>query len=180
MRLQNSRKGYGLVSIVLHWLSAVAIITLFGLGVWMVDLDYYSNWYHDAPFIHKSVGVLLITAMVLRFIWNFFNTRPEGLDIPVLNKVAHAVHLILYFLIFALGLSGYLISTAESAPISVFGWFDVPALIEPFAEQADRAGLIHEWLAYGLMGLVLLHILAALKHHFINKDATLKRMLTVK
>ncbi len=177
MQITNNQITYGWVSIFLHWVLAISILSLFALGVWMVDLDYYSTWYHDAPNIHKSVGVLVISAMLLRFLWNQFNSKPEGLDSPKLNLAAKAAHYFMYLLVFALGVSGYLISTAESAPISVFGWFDVPALMTPFAEQADIAGEIHEWLGYALMGLVAVHFLAALKHHFMNKDLTLKRML---
>lgn len=177
MQITNNQNTYGWVSIFLHWVLALSIFGLFALGVWMVDLDYYSTWYHDAPNIHKSIGVLVISAMLFRFLWNQFNSKPAGLDSPSLNLAAKSAHSLMYLLVFALGVSGYLISTAESAPISVFGWFEVPALITPFVEQADIAGDIHEWLAYGLITLVVVHFLAAMKHHFINKDKTLKRML---
>lgn len=154
------------------------VFCLFALGLWMVELDYYSTWYHDAPFIHKSVGVLLVLLMFARFIWNLSNPKPVVLNASkVLKVVAHTVHIFLYLLVFLLGVSGYLISTAESQPISVFTWFDVPALITPFANQADIAGLVHKWLAYTLIALVMLHTAAALKHHFWDKDLTLKRML---
>lgn len=179
MQLTNTEKSFGWVSIVFHWSLAVLVIFLFALGWWMVDLDYYSDWYHRAPDIHKSVGVLVMGAMLLRFIWNLFNTRPAGLDKPLMNRLAHFVHLILYLLVFALGVSGYLISTADSDPIAVFDWFEVPALIEPFEGQGDIAGDLHEWFAYGLMGLVGLHALAAIKHHVLHKNLTLKRMVSV-
>jgi cytochrome b561 len=76
--------------------------------------------------------------------------------------------------------SGYLISTADGRAIAVFDWFSVPALISDLPAQEDIAGLIHRWLAYLMMGLVLLHAAAALKHHFINKDNTLRKMLRAK
>jgi cytochrome b561 len=84
--------------------------------------------------------------------------------------------LLLYLLLFFIVVTGYLISTADNRGIEVFNWFVVPGFGEFFDHQADRAGLVHEWLAYSLIGLVLLHALGALKHHFIDKDATLKRM----
>jgi cytochrome b561 len=74
-------------------------------------------------------------------------------------------------------ISGYLISTADGRAISVFGWFEVPALITSIPDQEDIAGLIHEYLAWGLVIFSGLHALAALKHHFIDRDPTLKRML---
>jgi len=177
MQFKNNTKSYGWVSIVFHWVIAVAVFAMFVLGLWMVSLDYYSTWYHTAPNIHKSIGVILVAAMLARLIWNAFNPKPQPLeDTPKLNAVAKTVHLVLYFLIFALGLSGYLISTAESHPVYVFNWFELPAIFEPIADQADRAGEIHEWIAFTLIGLVLLHALAALKHHFVDKNNTLKRM----
>lgn len=74
-------------------------------------------------------------------------------------------------------ISGYLISTEDGRPIAVFGWFSVPALGALFDNQADIAGLVHEYVAYSLITLALLHAVAALKHHFFDKDHTLKRML---
>lgn len=178
MQLTNQTQTYGWISIVLHWTMAIVVFGTFALGFWMVDLDYYSTWYHDAPNIHKSIGVLLILGMLARFLWNQLNTKPQPLAESALqNSLAVTVHLTLYLLVFAIGVSGYLISTAESQPIAVFNWFEVPAWLTPFEDQADIAGDIHEWLAYGLMGLVALHAMAAFKHHVFNKDNTLKRML---
>ncbi len=83
-------------------------------------------------------------------------------------------------MLFGLFISGYLISTADGRAIEVFNWFSIPALGELFSDQADIAGEIHYYLAFSLIGLAVLHALAALKHHYINKDNTLKKMLGVK
>ena len=82
----------------------------------------------------------------------------------------------LYGLLLVLMCSGYLISTADGRAISVFNWFDVPALGELFSNQEDISGLIHEYVAYILISIAVLHALAAIKHHVIDKDATLTRM----
>lgn len=177
MQLKNTEKSYGLVAIILHWSMAIVLIGLFALGFWMVDLDYYSTWYHQAPWIHKSVGVLVIAVLLLRWLWKLKNVSPIGLDKPLLNKIAHIVHMSFYVLIVLIAISGYLISTAEGDGVSVFDWFEIPALITPFEGQADIAGVIHERLAYLFIGLVVIHALAALKHHFIEHKNTLKRML---
>jgi len=178
MQLKNQQYSYGWISIAFHWVIATSLLGIFALGLWMVELDYYSTWYHDAPNIHKSVGVLLILAMLLRFFWNAFNPKPKSLEgSALLRAIASTVHLLFYLLVLLIGLTGYFISTAESQPISVFNWFDVPAWFEPFQNQADLAGEIHELLAFTLIGFVVLHALAALKHHFRDKDNTLKRML---
>lgn len=179
MRLTNTKQGYGWVSIALHWLLAIAIMALFGLGVWMVDLDYYSPWYHDAPNLHKSIGVCVVGLMLIRFFWLMLNPRvgtvaghPQRIVF-----VARIVHRLFYLLVILLGVSGYFISTAEGQPIEVFGLFAVPAYPLNIEKQADQAGDIHFWLAVSLIGLSILHAAAAVKHHVFDKDATLKRML---
>jgi cytochrome b561 len=86
-------------------------------------------------------------------------------------------HLALYVILFAIMISGYLISTADGQPINVFGWFNVPASVTDLPDQADNAGTIHLYLAWSVVVLSVLHGLAALKHHFIDRDVTLKRML---
>lgn len=90
---------------------------------------------------------------------------------------AHIAHMLLYFILFSILISGYLISTADGQAISVFDWFSVPAIFTGEAEQADLAGDVHLYLAWSVVLLSLLHAAGALKHHFIDKDVTLKRML---
>lgn len=163
----------------LHWLSALLIIGLFFLGLWMRSLDYYSSWYQTAPNIHKQVGVLLFTLMILRLAWRIKSPAMLALNTHKSweLKLGHVVHLILYVAIFVILFSGYFISTADNKGIEILGLFDVPALITAIDQQEDIAGLIHEYTAYGLMALVGLHIAGALKHHFVDKDTTIKRML---
>ncbi|MEE4244019.1 MAG: cytochrome b [Kangiellaceae bacterium] len=177
--LKNTSQNYGLVSKLLHWAVALMVISLFSVGVWMVELDYYSEWYKQAPFLHKSFGIVLAIIMVARLVWRWLNPRPEHLasHTHLEQLVAHIAHIVLYLLIFSLIASGYLISTADNRGIDVFNWFTVPSMGSFVENQEDIAGLFHEWIAYGLIGLVVVHALAALKHHFIDKDQTLKRML---
>tara|TARA_R110002126_G_scaffold160458_13_gene308142 strand:- start:4817 stop:5368 length:552 start_codon:yes stop_codon:yes gene_type:complete len=176
--LTNSATRYGMVSIILHWLVAVAIFSLFALGYWMVDLTYYSSWYRSAPYWHKSIGIMLFFLVIFRLFWRFSTQKPRALSShSVLEKrLARITHIVLYLLLLLIMLSGYLISTADGRPIAVFDWFNVPALGELFPRQADIAGAIHQYLAYGLVGLSAFHALGALKHHFIDKDSTLRRM----
>ena len=128
---KNNKQQYGLISKGLHWLSALAVFVLFGLGYWMVDLDYYSEWY-----------------------------------------MAFA----LYFILLTVLASGYLITSADGKAIAVFDWFNVSAFILIAENQEDLAGEIHYYIAYTLIFMALIHGLAAIKHHFIDKDNTLKRM----
>lgn len=177
--LRNTEIQYGTLAILFHWLTALIVIALFGLGLWMTDLSYQDAWYQRAPFLHKSVGILLFIFTLLRIVWMLTNPKPLPLaDSPLWeHRLAITVHGLLYLLLIAIMSSGYLISTADGRGISVFDWFEIPALSWTLENQEDLAGEIHEVLAFSLMGLVALHIGAAFKHHFVNKDNTLKRML---
>ena len=177
--MNNTQTNYGYVSIFFHWLSALSIFALFGLGYYMVDLTYYHEWYKTAPELHKSIGVLLFFLMLIRLIWRYQQITPEHLasHTDLERKVGKFVHSALYLLVFIIMITGYLISTADDRGIEVFGLFEVPGFGSFIENQEDIAGLIHKWLAYVLITLALLHAVAALKHHFIDKDNTLNRMI---
>jgi len=175
--LRNSSQTYGWIHIALHWTTALSVFGLFALGLWMRTLDYYDTWYYQAPEIHKSVGILLFGLVGVRLIWRWANPHPVPLGSPLENRVAHLAHVLLYLLLFTLMFSGYLIPTAKGRPIDVFHWFNVPATLYGYPHQEDIAGEIHAVLAYVLIGLVVLHAGAALKHHWIDRDRTLLRML---
>ena len=89
---------------------------------------------------------------------------------------ANLMHGLLLLGVFLVLLTGYLIPTSEGKGVMIFDWFEVPALVSGLQQQEDRAGLVHQYVAYLVMGLVVLHLLAALKHHLINKDRTLLRI----
>ncbi|WP_252271845.1 cytochrome b [Pseudomonas subflava] len=178
MQWRNSNSTYGLVSILLHWLVALAVFGLFGLGLWMVGLDYYSTWYRTAPDLHKSIGILLFVVMLGRVAWRLVSPPPpapanHGAATRLASKAGHGF---LYLALFVLMISGYLISTADGRGIAVFGLFEVPATLAGIPDQADVAGAIHEYLAWALVIFAGLHALAAFKHHFVDRDATLVRM----
>ncbi len=172
------RSRYHGLSILLHWLMVPMVLGLFVVGFWMVDLTYYSAWYKTAPHYHKSVGISLAVLLILRLAVLSLKRKPPPLvtHSKVVQRVSKLTHIALYLLLMLIMMSGYLISTADNRGIEVFDWFVVPGFGELFDQQADRAGSVHKWLAYGLIALVVLHALGALKHHFIDKDATLKRM----
>ncbi|MFT7404872.1 cytochrome b [Zhongshania sp.] len=179
MPAKNTRSRYGWVSVGIHWLMAMVVIGMFALGIWMRQLSYYDPWYQDGPTIHKSIGVLLFILLLARIGWRSINIRPK--DDPVLKKwertTAHLTHFAMYGLMLMLMTAGYLISTADGRQIEVFNFFSVPATLHGIENQEDIAGEIHEILAWALILLAGVHALAALKHHFINRDSTLLKML---
>ncbi len=181
MRWRNDTSHYGLVAISLHWLVALTVVGQFGLGLWMRSLGYYDAWYRLGPWWHKGIGVMLFGVVLLRLIWRWSNPRPAYLPNhkPYERLAAGIAHGLLYLLLFALMLSGYLISTADARGLDVFDWFTIPATLSGIEHQEDIAGKVHLYLAWSLVGLAALHALAVLKHHFIDRDQTLKRMLGI-
>ncbi|MDY0250491.1 MAG: cytochrome b [Pseudomonas sp.] len=179
MQWRNSSNRYGFISVVLHWLVALAVFALFGLGLWMTDLTYYSEWYRTAPALHKSIGITVFALMLLRVFWRLLTPAPAPISThsSVVRLLSHVGHGLLYIGIFTVLLSGYLISTAEGRGISVFGLFEIPALLSGLPDQADVAGAVHFYVAWGLVVFAVLHGLAAVKHHVLDRDDTLKRML---
>jgi len=180
--LRNTEDRYGLVAVLLHWVTAVVVVALFILGLWMVDLTYYDPWYRRAPDIHKAIGVLLFLTLLLRLIWRHFSPppQPEQTLADWERRAATIAHGLLYLLLFSVMVSGYLISTADGRPIDVFGLFQVPASVTGLNNQADIAGDVHFILAVSTISLASIHALAALKHHFIDRDRTLLRMFGMK
>jgi cytochrome b561 len=164
LMIKDSSSRYGLVSQSLHWGMAAGIIALFFLGWWMVRLDYYDYYYTRAPALHRSTGMFILFALLLRIAWRLTNIKPvrAGLT-PFELKASRLVHLAFYPLLLGLMLSGYLISTADGRPIDVFGLLEVPALIQN-KSLVDVAGPLHRWIAYSVMMLTALHASAAIKH----------------
>jgi len=181
MKLTNQTQSYGLISILLHWGMAITIIGLFCFGLWMTSLGYYDPWYHQAPSIHKSIGILLAGAWIFRVLWKLINKAPIPLTThtSIERKLAYFAHVALYILMACIMTSGYLISTADERAIEVFNWFTIPATITSIENQEDIAGEVHFYLALALIGLASLHAAAAIKHHFIDKDDTLRRMTSL-
>ncbi|GAA5646852.1 MULTISPECIES: cytochrome b [Vibrio] len=170
-------KNYNAMVRAIHWISAAVIIGMFAVGLWMVDLTYYSQWYKTAPHWHKSVGIILAAVTIFRIVWKHVTLSPkvEGKAYEViLAKLAHSA---IYLLLLVIFISGYLISTEDGRGIDVFNWFTVPGAGAFFEGQADTAGTIHYYAAWALILLAALHAVAALKHHFIDKDNTLRKMI---
>ncbi len=178
--LKDSPSGYGLITIFVHWLCASLIIFLFGLGVYMRSLDYYSPWYHRGPALHISLGLLVLLLMSLRVLWRMRNQYP--LPLPSISqnnlRAATLVKIALYVFAFIICISGYFVTTAEGQSASFFDVFSFPATIKLSSVNVDRAGLIHKFMAWGIVGLAVLHGSAALFHHFVKRDRTLVRMLS--
>lgn len=180
MRIKNTPDTYGTLSIAIHWLFALAVFGLFGLGLYMVELTYYDPWYHGSLEWHKSIGILLFILLLFRICWRLINIQPTPEPSkPWEHSIAALVHSLLYLVPLLLMVSGYLISTADGRSVAVFELFEIQAIPTMMKNQEDFFGDVHAILAWGLIVLSSLHVAAALKHHFITKNRTLKRMLKV-
>lgn len=176
---RDDGQGYGLVAIVLHWLVALLVIGLFALGLWMVSLTYYDPWYNRAPDIHRSLGMILFGVLLLRFAWRlvFRRPQPEPNHSRWERRLGRLAHGALNLLTLLVIVAGYLISSAGGDPVAIFDWFAVPAMFGGIERQEEIAGWAHAYLAYALIGLAGLHALAACKHHLVDRDRTLIRIV---
>jgi len=177
--MNTNSNHYGYLSITFHWLLVVALLALYFSGDYMVTLDYYDSWYHRAPELHKAFGIVIGIFMLLRFLWN----KSQGclkIESPgsMVNILAYAVHHLFYLLVLLLVITGYLVTTAKGQGIDVFGWFSVSATFAENTEVSELSGKLHDLIAIIFMILFITHTLAALYHHFIKRDNTLKSMLS--
>lgn len=170
---------YSIPAILLHWLTALLIVAAFVLGLIMTDMPgitptklQYFSW-------HKWLGVTVFGLACLRLLWRLFNQPPpHPADMAKWQKqAAGAVHLLLYALIFASPVSGYLHSLAAGVPVVYLGIFPLPVVLAPNPDIKELLEDVHYVLNMTMAALVALHVLGALKHHFIDRDGILKRML---
>jgi cytochrome b561 len=175
---QSASKQYSRTAIGLHWLMAIAIISLFAFGLYMHDLP-LSPWKLRAYSWHKWAGVTIFALAIIRLSWRLFN-RPPKLP-PHMGRteqfIAHSGHGLLYVLMFVIPLSGWLMSSAKGFQTVLFGIFPIPDLLSKNKELGDILQTVHWGLNLLLAVIVAGHIAAALKHHFINRDDVLTRML---
>lgn len=177
MRLKNSENEYGLIAISLHWIMAVLMIGLLAIGLYMTPLPVsieklkLYGW-------HKELGLLVLALAMIRLTWRLSNKTPH-LVIPWYEKIAaRFVHWAFYGFMFAMPITGWLITSAAGLPASFFGLFTLPNLIEPNEQARLFFQWIHHWLGYALIVAILLHVTGALKHHLIDKDDILRRMIS--
>jgi cytochrome b561 len=175
---QGSSGRYTAVAQAFHWIIAALIVTQFVLGHMAADLP---NGMHKLALLarHKSFGMTVLMLAILRLLWRLKNPPPElpaGMS-PLERMIARATHVAFYVLLFAMPLTGWMMSSAKNYAVSWFGMFTWPNLIGKNEAAFDALRATHEILSDVLFAIAVLHILAALKHHFWNKDDVLVRML---
>lgn len=178
---QPSTSRYSATAIWLHWLLAVAIVSAFGVGLYVEGLPFSPqklkliNW-------HKWAGVTILALSALRLLWRLTHRPPAlpakvSLGMPGWQVSAyHATHHLMYALFFIVPLAGWAYSSAKGFPIVWFGVLPLPDLVGKDEALAHTLKEAHELAAFALMALVALHVAAALKHHLIDRDGLLERM----
>jgi len=163
---------------ILHWLTAALVVTGVGLGFAMLSVDAgpLQNRLFD---LHRSFGASILALTGLRLLWRLYAPPPPMVaGLPAWQaRIAAITHILLYVLLFAVPLMGWAGTSAFGARIPVFGLFELPMILEKNKELADVLLPLHGILALSLCALLIMHIGAALHHHFVRKDDTLRRML---
>lgn len=178
MTLKNTADRWGAVSQLLHWLIVLLIATIAVIGLTMVDMS------NGPPKIkiyalHKSLGLTLLTLVVLRLLWRMYAGAPKPVDGTPhwQERVASLTHWALYALMFALPISGWVFNSSSGYPLQYFGLFNLPKIAQRSEEIAQLSRNVHEYGFWLLLALVLAHAAAAFYHHLFQNDATLTRML---
>nr|WP_315226549.1 cytochrome b [uncultured Albidiferax sp.] len=173
---------YSAVAKILHWVLGLALAGIFCVGLYMTDLPFSPqrlklyNW-------HKWAGITILTLSVLRLLWRLTH-RPPPLPVAITRSMpqwqhwAHeGTHYAMYALFFAVPLIGWAYSSAMGFPIVVFGILPLPDLLSVNKELGEAIKPVHGWAAWTLCALVVLHVAAALKHQFVDRDGLIGRML---
>lgn len=167
---------YTTTAIALHWLLALMILGSLAVGLYMTSLPFSPtrlklfNW-------HKWAGVLILVLSAARLLWRLAHRPPADPPMPAWQRrAARATHGLLYALFFAVPLAGWAYSSSAGFPVVLFGVLPLPDWMPVNRELSETLKALHHWLAYALGGLVALHVAAALKHQFIDRDGLLLRM----
>ncbi len=178
MTLADSPSAFGLISRLFHWLTALAVLAMITVGIYMAGLP-LSPTKFQLYGLHKSIGMTVLVLTLLRLVWRRRQSAPEPLSThaPWERILAKATHHGLYALLIALPLVGWIGSSAAGYSVSWFGLFTFPDLVAESKVLQDALTTVHVVLAWVMIVALVMHIGGALKHHVIDRDITLRRML---
>ena len=167
-------------AIALHWLAALLIVCGFGLGLSMVGLPISRQklqWYAW----HKWIGITVWLLTCARLVWRLGHPGPAMPPMPEWQRrSAVIVHVLLYVLLLVIPVSGWLHSSATGVQVVYLGLVPLPDLVARDRDLGNVLRTVHETLNFTLLAVVCLHTVAALKHHFVDRDTVLTRMLPVR
>ena len=171
--------GYTRTAIALHWLIALLIFSLIPLGIYIADLHFSPSRLKLYSY-HKWLGVTVFLLAMARIAWRIKHPAPPPAGLPAWQRIASAAtHHLLYLLILAVPISGWLMSSAKGFQTVYLGIIPLPDLLTKDKATGDALLLVHQILNFTLGALVITHLTAALKHYFIDRDEVLGRMITL-
>ena len=178
MQWRNTSDTYGALAKFLHWAIVILIIAQYVI-IEVADEMPKGPAKFEQIDLHKSVGMTVLLLVVLRILWRVANRgNPAPVTMPRAQQVAAAAgHGLLYLLIPVPPLSGWAMSSAANYPVTLFGWFQFPALVAENHDLHEPLEEVHEFLFDSVFVVATLHAIAALYHHFVMKDGSLRRML---
>jgi cytochrome b561 len=177
MSARNTSTQYGWVTKSLHWIIAIGLWAMFFFGRYISNLELGPDNFHLIP-RHKAFGIVILALITIRTLWRTTNPPPTALPAkPLEHFLAKTIHAMLYILMLAVPLFGWIGASATGFSIPFFDLFDVPLIWGEDDKVADLFLMLHGYAAMAMMALAALHILAALHHHFIKRDETLRRMI---
>lgn len=178
MSVRNSTRSWGSVSRALHWIIVLLIINQWVIGMRADSLPLGLAKLQALAW-HKSFGITILGLAVVRLVWRWMNPVPDlsAETKPWERVLARISHLLLYVLIFALPLTGWIMSSAKNFPVSWFKLFQLPDLVAPNESLFQQMRDLHHTLFAVLVAVAALHAAGALKHHFIDRNDVLRRML---
>ena len=165
----------------LHWIMAIIFIAAWLIGFYSGNFLSYEvdgSFKGSVITLHKNIATIIIFLLVVRIFWRYTHPVPQlpNTMSPFMKKMAHLGHLALYFMLIALPVTGCLFSWSAGHPAPVLYWFEIPRLVDKNPELLAIVKPLHIYLSWGVGVLLLGHIAAALKHHFIDKDHVLISM----
>lgn len=173
-----SDSHYTRTAVALHWSMAGLVLSALFMGWTMTGMEISPSRVKVYNY-HKWIGVTVLALAIVRIVWRLTHRAPPLPVMPRWQRIAaHAGHGLLYLLLLAVPLAGWVFSNASGYPVVYLGKLPLPDLVERNRELAQQWLEVHETLAITLAVLVGVHVLAALQHHFIARDNTLRRMLT--
>ncbi|MBT3550840.1 MAG: cytochrome b [Rhodospirillaceae bacterium] len=181
MQLRDGIRNFGTVSIVNHWITALLIVAVFAVAILMDELP-RGQLRSDMRALHNSLGIILLVLAATGISWRLISGFPESADNagPWLRRITRAWHIGLLALIAAMPATGWVAADSGRRAIEFFGLFTMPDVIATNRGLHRAFEEVHVVVSYLLIPLLVVHILAALKHHYFDHDVTLTRMLRVR
>jgi cytochrome b561 len=170
--------GYSAVAKLLHWLVASFVLSTIPIAFWMSNIS--PGPLQDKLYnLHKSFGISILALMLLRITYRLTAgaPAPDPTLVPWQRAVSSTMHTLLYVLLLAMPVVGWIANSAYGAPTPFFGLFDLPPIVGKNEPLSERLFTLHRWTGWVVTTLAAMHIGAALQHHFIHRDGVLRRML---